>query len=132
MIVINKQSSRSGLVVGESAKSYRIRVISNKATWMPKQYAVVDFDFYQAQLAMHLIAGYGIEDNSFDAIAKLSAFVPALILADRKLDAQIYAGRDDWGRVFVYDVAQAGGAWLAANPKATVADFTAKLEELIV
>lgn len=135
MIVINHNSYRKGLVIGETAKSYKVRTISRTDSWIPKAQCRIDFDFYQAQLAIHLWHGYlevnKDEAGSITTVAKLSAFVPALILADRKLDAQLAAGRGDWSKVFVYDVAQAAGSWLAANPNATIEQFTAKLEELI-
>lgn len=138
MIVINKQSSRSGLVIGETDKSYQIRAISRTDSWIPKAQCRMDFDFYEAQLAMHLTIGY-VSAFSFveeaelniDGVAKLSAFVPALILADRKLDAQLKLGSRAWNKVFAYDVAQAAGEYLAQNPRVDIAQFTAKLEELI-
>jgi hypothetical protein len=124
-----------GIVVGETEKSYSVKPVAKEAVWWPKAQCRVDHDYYESQLAMHLWVGYQAwhpspEDN-IDTIAKLSAFVPALILADRKLEAQLAAGRTDWDKVFAYDVAQAGGVWLAANPHATVEQFTAKLKELI-
>jgi hypothetical protein len=79
---------------------------------------------------MHLWIGYG-GVSTINTVAYISKFVPALILADRKLDRQIDAGRTNWGKVFFYDVAQAAGAWLADNPTASVAEFTAKVEGLI-
>jgi hypothetical protein len=79
---------------------------------------------------MHLWIGYG-GVSTIASVEYLSKFVPLLVLADRKLDRQIDAGRTNWDRVFFYDVAQAAGAWLAANPTASVAEFTAKVGELI-
>jgi hypothetical protein len=114
-------------VVGETPLCYRVKPVATKAVLWPKQYCHIDFDFYPA--------GYQSSSTepleTIETVAKLSAFVPSLILADRKLDAQIEAGRDDWDKVFCYDIAQVAGAWLAANPKTTVEQFTAHLEGLI-
>lgn len=126
---------KQGVVVGETDKSYRVRQVAPKEVWWPKAQCRQDFDFYAAQLAIHLWHGYQTyisdDSGSINTVAELSRFVPALILADRKLGAQIDAGRDDWSKVFCYDVAQTAGAWLAANPKADVAAFTAYVETLI-
>jgi hypothetical protein len=124
-----------GLLVAETEKSYRVRTISTEANWWPKAQCRIDHPYHESQLAIHLWMGYQAwhaspEDN-IETVAKISAFVPALILADMKLEAQLAAGRADWDKVFAYDVAQAGGVWLAANPHATVEQFTAKLKELI-
>ena len=123
-----------GIVVGETPLCYRVKPVATKTVLWPKQYCRIDHDFYASQLAMHLWHGYQSEQEDqgrIDIVDGISAFVPALLLASNKLSAQIEAGRDNWDKVFFYDVAQAGGAWLAANPKATVEQFTAKLEELI-
>jgi hypothetical protein len=125
------RNNKQGLVVGETPLCYRVKPVATKTVLWPKQYCRIDHPYYDNQLAMHLIAGYGITNSSIDTVAKLSAFVPALILAARKLDAQLQLGSRVWNKVFCYDIAQAAGSWLAANPHATVADFTAKLEELI-
>jgi hypothetical protein len=125
------KNNRIGLIVGETEKSYRVKPVADKAVWWPKSQCRVDHGYYESQLAMHLWAGYASEDDSIASVARISAFVPALILADRKLDRQLDAGRTDWDRVFCYDVAQEAGAWLAANPTASVAAFTAKVEGLI-
>ena len=119
-----------GLVVGETPKSYHVRPISEKSVWWPKDQCKIDHDYYQSQLAIHLYIGYA-GDGGLLSVSRISAFVPELILADRKLDAQIEAGRKDWEGVFVYDVAQPGGYWLNQNPGATVADFSTHLESLI-
>ena len=120
-----------GLVVGETPKSYLVRPLSEKAVWWPKDQCKIDFDYYyNAQLAIHLYIGYA-GDGGMLNVSKVSVFVPALILASRKLEAQIEAGRKDWDGVFVYDVAQVGGYWLNQTPGATVAEFSTHLESLI-
>ena len=119
-----------GLVVGETPKSYLVRPISEKAVFWPKSQCKIDFDYHTAQLAIHLYIGYAGDGGILD-VSKISAFVPALILANRKLDAQIKNGRKDWAGVFFYDVAQDGGYWLNKNPGATVAEFSTHLESLI-
>ena len=119
-----------GLVVGETPKSYLIRPISENSVWWPKAMCKIDHNFYESQLAIHLYTGYA-GDGGLLSVSRISAFVPALILADRKLDAQIQTGRTDWDGVFFYDVAQDGGYWLNKNPGATVADFGTYLESLI-
>ena len=132
------RSYKQGIVVGETDKSYHVKPVSTKAVWWPKSQCSQDFYYYEAQLAMHLTVGYIAEfsfgeeaDLNIATVAKLSAYVPALILADRKLDEQLRHNAVDWDKVFAYDVAQAAGRWLANHPKATVSDFAAKLEELI-
>ena len=124
------RNNKHGIVVGETPKSYLVRPLAKDAVFWPKAQCKIDFDYHTAQLSIHLYLGYA-GDGGLLSVSRISAFVPALILADRKLDAQIEAGRTDWSGVFVYDVAQAGGYWLNQNPKATVEQFKAKLEELI-
>jgi hypothetical protein len=124
------KNNRQGLVVGETEKSYHVQPVSDYKIWWPKSQTKLDHNYYDSQLAMHLWIGYASEDSSINAVAYISKFVPALILADRKLYRQIDAGRTNWNKVFFYDVAQAAGAWLAANPTASVAEFTVKVEEI--
>lgn len=130
MIVTN--SYRSGVVVAETQKSFKIRAISRTESWIPKAQCRIDHPYYDSQLAMHLFAGFAhASTDTIDTVATLSAFLPALILADRRLDAQLQLGSRVWNKVFCCEVAHAGGAWLAANPNTTVADFEAKLEECV-
>ena len=124
------RNSKQARVVGETEKSYLVRPISENSVWWPKSQCKIDHNFYESQLAIHLYIGYAGTGSVTD-VAKISAFVPALILASRKLEAQIEAGREDWDGVFVYDVAQDGGYWLNKNTGATVEQFKLKLEELI-
>ena len=127
------QISRNGKqaqVVGETPKSYLVRPISEKAVWWPKHQCKIDHDYYQSQLAIHLYIGYAGNGGLLD-VSRISAFVPALILIDRKLEAQIETGHTDWSGTFCYDVAQDGGYWLNKNPGATVAEFGTYLESLI-
>lgn len=127
---------KQGIVVAETDKSFKVRPVAQKAVWWPKAQCRQDFDFYAAQLAIHLWHGYQTastdDEGSINTVAKISAFVPALVLADRKLDAELILGSRVWNKVFAYGVAQAAGAWLAANPNATVVEFTEHLETLIV
>ena len=119
-----------GLVVGETPKSYLIRPISENSVWWPKAMCKIDHNFYESQLAIHLYIGYAGDGGLLD-VSRISAFVPALILIDRKLEAQIEAGHTDWSGTFCYDVAQESGTWLSRNPRATVAEFSTHLESLI-
>lgn len=126
---------KQGVVVGETDKSFKVKPLAQKSVWWPKAQCRQDFDFYEAQLAIHLWHGYAsnsVHDlGSINTVAKLSGFVPALVLADHKLDAELKLGSRVWNKVFCYDIAQTAGSWLAANPKATVAEFTAHLETLV-
>jgi hypothetical protein len=86
------------------------------------------------ELAMHLWAGYTDgQDSSITNVCVVAIFVPYLEAASQTLDAQLLAGRDNWDKVFAYDVAHEAGAWLKANRHSaiTTEDFAAKLQELI-
>jgi hypothetical protein len=85
------------------------------------------------EIAMHLWAGYTeLNDDTLDNISYVADFVPHVEAASQALDAQLLAGRDDWDKVFAYDVIQEAGRWLKTQGWRIVAeDFQAELARLI-
>jgi hypothetical protein len=87
------------------------------------------------EIAMHLWAGYTeLKDDTLDNISYVAGFVPYVEAASQALDAQLLAGRDDWDKVFAYDVIQEAGRWLNhhSHKRPTVTeDFQAELTRLM-
>jgi hypothetical protein len=85
------------------------------------------------EIAIHLWSGYctAKEDDTIKTVEYVAGFVPHVAAASQALDAQLLAGRDDWDKVFAYDVVHEAGAWLWLNAECTVAEFQAELARLI-
>jgi hypothetical protein len=85
------------------------------------------------EIAIHLWSGYctNREDDSINTVDYIAGFVPFVVAASQTLDAQLLAGRDDWSKVFAYDVVHEAGAWLKIHEQCTEAEFQAKLARLI-
>jgi hypothetical protein len=85
------------------------------------------------EIAIYLWSGYctNKEDNSISCVEYVARFVPHVVAASQALDAQLLAGRDDWSKVFAYDVVQEAGAWLKLHVGCTEAAFQAELVRLI-
>jgi hypothetical protein len=85
------------------------------------------------EITMHLWAGYtdGF-DAGINAITYVAGFVPYVEITSQALEDQLLAGRDDWDKVFAYDVVQEAGAWLKAQGLTTTPKaFKAELARLI-
>lgn len=88
------------------------------------------------ELAMHLWAGYqhDFEDamDSIDNVSNVARFVPSLAKASEALGQRLHANEVDYAGVFLYDVAQSAGAWLAgASKNTTVEEFEAHVNTLV-
>jgi hypothetical protein len=85
-----------------------------------------------AQIAIHLWAGYyDGNDDSMSAIHHVARFVPHVEEINELLDTRLLAGRDDWNKVFAYDVVQEAGAWLKRHVGCTETEFKTELARLI-
>lgn len=135
MIVQNLKSGKRALVLQETLSTYIVSLQASRTSWR-KANVRIEYDYRAFQVAMRLFAGsvsariIGL-NGCIDDIAYLSKYVPVVLEVERELDAQLAAGRDDWSKVFDYDVVLEAGAWLAKNPDVWLDDFRAKVRELI-
>jgi hypothetical protein len=85
------------------------------------------------EIAIHLWSGYCVatEDDSLSCVEYVARFVPYVAEISELLDAQLLAGRDDWNKVFAYDVVQEAGAWLWLHVGCTDDEFKTELARLI-
>lgn len=137
MIVQNLKNGKRALVLQETPSTYIVSPQAGRTSWR-KVNVRIEHDYRAFQVSMQLFAGYAsvhtsISDlnDSIASLAYLSKYVPIVLEVERELDAQIEAGRDDWSKVFDYDVAQEAGVWLAKNPDVWLDVFRAKVRELI-